>query len=109
MIMKNKEKIPEERNETIRQEILRLLECSELTIGELSKEIGKSEKELYDHLEHLLGFKTLVIIPAECLKCGYIFEKRKKTKKPSKCPKCRGTYIKEPMFTAAKPQVNRSA
>lgn len=101
--MKNQEKIPEERNETIRQEILRLLECSELTIGELSKEIGKSEKELYDHLEHLLGFKSLVIIPAECLKCGYIFETRKKTKKPGKCPKCRGTYIEEPMFTTAKP------
>ena len=101
--MKNKEKIPEERNETIRQEILRLLECSELTIGELSKEIGQSEKELYDHLEHLLGFKSLVLIPAVCLKCGYIFEKREKIKKPGKCPKCRGTYIEAPMFTIAKP------
>ncbi|MEH6575692.1 MAG: ArsR family transcriptional regulator [Amphritea sp.] len=99
--MKNKEKIPEERNETIRQEILRFLEGSELTIGELSKQIGKSESELYDHLEHLLGFKSLRIIPAECLKCGYVFGNREKTKKPGKCPKCRGTYIEEPRFTTA--------
>ena len=102
--MKNQEKIPEERNETIRQEVLKLLECGELTVGELSKQIRKSEKELYDHLEHLLlGSKSIVIIPTECLKCGYIFEKRKKVKKPGKCPKCKGTYIEQPMFTAIKP------
>ncbi len=97
--MKAQEKIPEERNVTIRQEVLKLLEYGELTVGELSKEIGKSEKELYDHLEHLLESNSLVIIPAECLKCGYIFEKREKVKKPGRCPECKGTYIKQPMFT----------
>lgn len=97
--MKAPEKIPEERNLTIRQEVLKLLEeYGEQTIGELSKAIGKSEKELYDHLEHLLESKSLVIIPAECLKCGYIFAKRKKVKKPGKCPKCKNTYIQQPSF-----------
>lgn len=101
--MKTQEKIPEERNVTIRQEVLQLLEYDELTVGELSKKIGKSEKELYDHLEHLVGFKSLVIIPAECLKCGYVFEKREKVKKPGKCPQCKNTYIKQPMFTSTEP------
>jgi predicted Zn-ribbon and HTH transcriptional regulator len=101
--MKTHENIPEERNMTIRQDILKHLEYSELPVGELSKKIGKSEKELYNHLEHLLGSKSLVIIPAECLKCGYIFEKRDKVKKPGRCPKCKGTYIAQPMFTVTKP------
>ena len=96
---KTQEKIPEERNVTIRQEVLKLLECGELTVGELSKKIGKSEKELYDHLKHLLESQSLIIIPPECLKCGYVFEKREKVKKPGKCPTCKGTYIKQPMFT----------
>jgi predicted Zn-ribbon and HTH transcriptional regulator len=100
--MKTKETIPEERDVTIRQEIIDLLGESKLTVNELSKEIGKSEKELYNHLEHLLRSKSLVIIPAECLKCGYIFEKRAKIKKPGKCPKCKNTYIKQPIFTATR-------
>jgi predicted Zn-ribbon and HTH transcriptional regulator len=100
--MKTQEKIPEERNVTIRQEILKLLACDDLTIGELSKIIGKSEKELYDHLEHLLVSRSLVIIPAECLKCGYLFEKREKVKKPGKCPQCKGTHIKQPVFSSTK-------
>ncbi len=97
--MSKQEKVPEERTAKIRQEVLRLVEYSELTIGELSREVGKSEKELYDHLQQLLGSKSLVIIPAECLKCGFVFEDRRKVKKPGKCPKCKGTYIQQPMFT----------
>ena len=100
--MKKRERVPEERHIAIRQEILRILEDDKLTVGNLSMMIGKAEKELYDHLEHLLGSKSLVIIPAECLKCGYVFANRKKVKKPGKCPDCKGTYIKKPMFTAAK-------
>ncbi|MBU0961747.1 MAG: ArsR family transcriptional regulator [Proteobacteria bacterium] len=100
--MKIKERIPEERSLTIRAEILRLLEDGELTVGELSKAIRKSEKELYDHLQHLLWAKSLVIIPAECLKCGYRFSKREKVKKPGKCPLCKGTHIRQPLFTLPK-------
>lgn len=99
--MKNKIKIPEERNETIREELLRWLEGRELTVGELSKVVGKSEKEIYDHLEQLQKSGLLVIIPAECGKCDYIFESREKVKKPSKCPKCKSTYIKQPLFTVS--------
>jgi predicted transcriptional regulator len=61
--MKNKIKIPEERNETIREELLRWLEGRGLTVGELSKVVGKSEKEIYDHLEQLQKSGLLVIIP----------------------------------------------
>ncbi|HIJ78920.1 MAG: ArsR family transcriptional regulator [Desulfobulbaceae bacterium] len=100
--MTTREKIPEERSVTIRQEVLRVLEDAELTVGELSKIIGKSEQELYDHLAHLRGAKSLIIIPAQCLACGFIFRNREKVKKPGKCPKCKDTHISQPMFTAAR-------
>lgn len=96
--MSSKQQLPEERNATIRQQILELLGQCELTIGDLSKEIGKSEKELYDHVESLIKHKGVKIIPAECVSCGFIFETRKKTTKPGKCPQCKGTRIEEPAF-----------
>ena len=100
--MKSDEQIPEERSVTIRQGILSLLEYGEMTVGEFSRAIGQSEKELYVHLEHLLKSKSLLIIPAECLSCGFVFKKREKVKKPGKCPICRKTYIQQPMFAVVK-------
>ncbi len=98
--MTAREKIPEERRLTIRQEIVRLLAAEDQDVGALSRAIGKSEKELYDHLAHLLRARALVIVPAECLGCGYRFERREKVKKPGKCPRCKGTHLRQPLFRA---------
>ena len=92
--------VPEERTETIIQELLKLLEGRDIAIGELSKKIGRSEKELNGYLEQLLRIGKLKIVPAECGKCGFVFETRNKIKKPGKCPKCKGTYIEQPLFSA---------
>ena len=94
-----KEIIPKERNETIRQELMRLLEGNQLSASDLSKEIRKSEKEIYDHLEQIKRSGLLIIIPARCNDCGYIFEKRDRPKKPGKCPRCKGTHIEQPLFS----------
>ena len=94
-----KEIIPQERHETIRQELTRLLEDGELSVSELSKEIRLSEKEILFHLEQLRFSGALVIIPAECRDCGYIFAKRDRPGKPGKCPKCKGTHIEQPLFS----------
>lgn len=93
--------IPEDRKATIRQDILTHLESGDLAVGELSQSIGKSEKELYSHLEHLLSSKSINIVPAECRKCGYVFENRTRVKKPSRCPECKGTFIEQPFFRIA--------
>ena len=87
--MSRKPTIPQERSETIRQALLRLLDGNRLQVGELSKELRKSEKEVYTYLDQLNETGKLAIVTAECGKCGYRFEHRKKTKKPSKCPSCR--------------------
>ena len=63
-----KEIIPKERNETIRQELMRLLEGNQLSASDLSKEIRKSEKEIYDHLEQIKRSGLLIIIPARSLR-----------------------------------------
>jgi predicted Zn-ribbon and HTH transcriptional regulator len=97
--MNKKEPVPRERSETIRQELMRLLAGRSLSVNTLSQEVGKSEKEIYDHLQHLQRAGVLVIIAAECGSCGYTFATRTKVKKPGKCPQCKGTFIKEPLFT----------
>jgi predicted Zn-ribbon and HTH transcriptional regulator len=96
--------VPHERNETIRQEIISLLENQTLTARDLSPLVRISVKEAYEHLSHIqkTANKTeyhLTVIPAECIKCGFVFRKREKLKKPGKCPVCRNEQIKEPLFS----------
>ena len=96
--------IPVERQETIRQKINSILGGQALSAKEISAQISVSEKEVYEHLEHIritvhkTGF-ALIVTPAECRKCGFVFRKREKMKKPGKCPVCRGELIKEPLFS----------
>lgn len=94
-----KESIPRERHETVRHEILDLLSGRVMTIAEISRTLGMAERDLYEHLDNLVRFKSLEILPARCLQCGFVFSKREKVKKPGKCPKCKSTRIKPPSFS----------
>lgn len=108
--MKKKRKeppVPVERHETVRQGIISILEGQTLSAKEISGSVSIPEKEVYEHLEHIRmtvdardGY--LVITPAECAKCGFIFRKRERLKKPGKCPICRGESIHEPLFLIKK-------
>ena len=96
--------VPIERHETIRHEILSILVDQTLSAKDISGEVHIPEKDVYDHLEHIerSTHKTghhLTIIPAECLKCGFVFKKRERLKKPGRCPVCRGEQIQEPLFS----------
>ncbi len=105
--MKKKPKkpfIPPERHETSRREIISVLENRTLSARELSASVRISEKEVYEHIEHIQKTvrkdeNRLTVIPAECLKCGFVFKKREKIKKPGKCPVCNGEQIQGPFFT----------
>jgi len=95
--------VPPAMHDTARHELLAALEQGQRSAKELSGEIGISEKEVYDHLEHLNrslhnSGQQLVVTPAECKKCGFVFSKRERLKKPGKCPVCRGESIHEPLF-----------
>jgi predicted Zn-ribbon and HTH transcriptional regulator len=96
--------IPMEMHDTVRREIIALLEQGERSAKNLSSEVRISEKEVYSHLEHIRKTMSttgrhLAITPAECKKCGFVFSKRERLKKPGKCPVCRGESIYEPLFS----------
>jgi len=88
---------------TIRQQIILLLSDTELTATELSQSLGIKEKEVYDHLGHvdrtaIAQSRKLRIRPSECLKCGFVFRKRKRFTPPGHCPQCKGTHLSKPAF-----------
>ena len=96
--------IPVEMHDTVRREIIAVLEQGERSAKEVSSEVGISEKEVYSHLDHIRKTmnttgRRLAITPAECKKCGFVFSKRERLKKPGKCPVCRGESIHEPLFS----------
>jgi hypothetical protein len=99
--------VPVERQETIRQKIISVLEGKTLSAKDISADVRVSEKEIYEHLEHIQmttnkSKHNFIVTPAACKKCGFIFRKRDKLKKPGKCPVCRGELIQEPLFSIKK-------
>jgi predicted Zn-ribbon and HTH transcriptional regulator len=94
-----RETIPREHTETLRQELANCLDGREIPVSVLSRMVRKSEREIHDHLEQMRLSGLLRITPARCARCGYAFDSRQRTKKPGKCPKCKGTFIEEPLFS----------
>lgn len=105
MLKKPKEPfVPPERYETIRKQITTVLEGRTLSARELSIHVRVSEKEIYENIEHIRKAKgrnkfKLIISPARCKKCGFIFKKRERIRRPSKCPLCRSESIEDPLFS----------
>ena len=95
--------VPVERHDTIRREIIAALQDRTLSAKDISAGVHIPEKDVYDHLAHIErsahhAGHHLAIIPAECLKCGFVFRKRERLKKPGRCPVCKGEKIQEPLF-----------
>ncbi len=95
--------VPVERFDTIRHRIISLLLTHPCTARQMSAELRIPEREIYDHLEHIrrtmhTGTHRLVVQPATCEKCGFIFRKRDRLTRPGKCPLCRSESITEPLF-----------
>lgn len=88
---------------TVRQFIIDLLKEDTYSAGDLSREIGVKEKEIYEHLIHISKSvvpkgNKLVIYPSECLKCGYIFKDRSRFTPPGRCPRCKESHITLPTY-----------
>ena len=113
--MKEKAKaptIPHAMYDTVRQEIIAELLEGPCSARDLSATVRIPERDVSGHLEHIrktvaLSGKHLVIMPAECKKCGFIYSKREKLKRPGKCPICRGESISEPHFVIEEINKNR--
>jgi transcriptional regulator len=85
-----------------RKDLIPILLNRPLTVSEISRIVDQTGKDTTDDLEHLLkSLKHMeyeaLIEPAVCKKCGFEFS-TDKLRKPSKCPKCKGTWITEPQI-----------
>jgi predicted Zn-ribbon and HTH transcriptional regulator len=92
-----------ERSVTIRASLHEALLGRPLSARELSMRVSISEKDVVGHLEHLQRSvrskgERLVVKPAECLDCGYVFRDRKRLADPGSCPKCQAEHIASPTF-----------
>jgi len=96
--------VPGDRLDTVRREIVSVLEGRTLSARDISVNVGVSERDVYEHLGHVQrslerrGLK-LAVTPAECRKCGFVFRKRERLTRPGRCPICKGQSIEEPLFT----------
>lgn len=80
-----------------RKDLIDLLLERERTVEDIARLLGERPGDVADDLEHLL--KSLkhtpyqyTVQPATCRKCSFSF-RAGKLKKPSKCPRCHGTWI----------------
>jgi hypothetical protein len=90
--------------QTIRKEMMSLLEENPLDARALSSALGLREKEVYPHLAHIQRSlkaqkKMLVSTPYHCQLCGFIFKDRKKLHPPGRCPRCKQGSISPALYT----------
>jgi hypothetical protein len=89
-----------------RRDLIPLLLDRAMTVHELSRAANQSENDTTADLEHLLRslkhteYKPVLDV-AQCRKCGFEFGSER-LRKPSKCPKCKGTWITGPRIQLAR-------
>ena len=91
------------REQTIRQEIISLLERGPMTVRDISRTVGIMEKDVVHHLESIdktvkQRKQKLDVSPFFCRDCGFEFKSRRRLKKPGKCPACRDGRIEPAVF-----------
>ena len=101
---RRQEHIPEEAQDTVRHRIVAELANGPLSGRDISGLVGIPERDVYAHLEHIRtslhrAGRRLIIRPAECANCGFLFEKRERLRKPGKCPVCRKGPVSPPLFS----------
>ena len=83
-----------------RKDLIPLLLDNPMSVAQIARQVREQPGDIENDLLHLLksiqhtGY-TGIIEPALCKKCGFEFDTGK-LGKPSKCPKCKATWIQEP-------------
>jgi transcriptional regulator len=86
---------------TRREQLIEILTKEEKSAQQLANDFKVEMFEILEDLKHIrysIKPKKLKIKPAQCKKCGFLFEKRSRVKKPGKCPRCRAEWIMAPLF-----------
>jgi transcriptional regulator len=83
-----------------RKDLIPMLLEHPMTVTEIARFTDQPGKDTVEDLQHLLqslkhmDYKPVIEV-ATCKKCGFQFSDDK-LRKPSKCPKCKATWITEP-------------
>jgi predicted Zn-ribbon and HTH transcriptional regulator len=94
--------LPPER--TPRQRIMELLTDTRLTTSQLARMIAIPERQVEDHLIHVVKSIALdktrrfILEPSRCQDCDYVFRERRRLTRPSRCPNCRSEGIAAPRY-----------
>ena len=86
---------------TRRQEIIEILSKEEKTAQELVNFFQLELKFILEDLEHVkksVRPRRLILKPAFCKACGFVFKERSRVSKPSKCPRCKKEWIQAALF-----------
>lgn len=88
---------------TRRRDTILLLSQQAMTVRELAEWFRADARDILIDLEHIAQSVKpagrLIMDPSNCKSCGFLFKKRERHKRPSKCPECKGEKITEPVFS----------
>lgn len=89
-----------------RKELVEML-ATPRTASSLARELGLKRGDIEADLAHAIrsaraAGHVVVVEPARCRKCGFVFDVSKLTK-PGKCPECRSTWLYEPLISIKTP------
>jgi transcriptional regulator len=95
--------VARDREQTVRQQIVVLLQEQEMGARELSQALAVTEKEVYGHLSHIARSLTsqgrkLRVQPPRCRDCGFVFQDRQRLTRPGRCPRCKQGHLEAPRF-----------
>ncbi len=91
---------------TRRERIQQELEATEypLTAKDLCDILDIRDRSIvFEDIQHIAKSvqnegKQVLMSPARCGECDYVFRSRNRAKSPSKCPKCKSEWILPPGF-----------
>lgn len=93
---------------TLRQQLHGLLRREELSFQTLRALLGLPVRRLEEELRHVErsargAGERLMVTPARCLACEYVFRDRegRHLHAPGRCPRCRSERIADPSFRIA--------
>lgn len=86
-----------------REAVINSLKTKEATAVDLAKEFDRSVVAIEEDIEHIRTTLRkdpdfeLIMQPAQCLLCDYLFSSEK-AKAPTRCPNCKREKIRIPRF-----------
>jgi len=85
---------------TLRRDLVAYLSHEPRSVSRLARELRLPRADVEDALRHMIrsaraAGRRIVVIPARCRACGFVFDEDKLTK-PSRCPECKESRIFEP-------------